>query len=564
MKGTKKRFLAGFLALIMCICILPAAAETPDNLYVYIGDSMSFNFTERHNYYYSTYIYPQQTADALGLTLTDAGTLPGGRFTDAYAMMSDYNGDAYTWDELSGYIGSADRRANYTQSIMDASVITTQMGYSGASMYLLKNIMSIVGGDGPLYSADLNQIFTPEELSKAAPFASKCMKLMLTAIGEDTLAALKQFVNCLSDKQKEAINGLLGEEAVATLSGSTETIKQITDSLIYTFVAQMVHFDRTVERIYELNPDVELYVMGLTNPMQHLSLSFSVGKQDFVIDIGDLLGKTFDFFNLYMKVLSPNSDRYYFVDNLESVENYGQAMANDLNVAQGILYTYYNDESFTGHDVPGTPAYEKSVAMAPGVSYALKNTSCIDLGKLVGELVNGMPDIGDQEACFEKLIELDENGVPTASYLEQCMAHVYMFTMMIGVYVHPTQNAHDAEAPLLIKAMQEKKVAPEAIIYHKLNAPIEQVLKALDNSTCIDSFIDWVNDINDIWSKPSAEASQDVGSDTDEPEEVTPDTPQPAPKPTVTKTFTTTAINIVKSINVTVKSVVSRLTSFFR
>ena len=162
-------------------------------------------------------------------------------------------------------------------------------------------------------------------------------------------------------------------------------------------------------------------------------MPFANGGEFSLPNIGDLLGGTFDIFNLYMKVLSPNSDRYYFVDNLEAVENYGQAMAKDVNVAQGILYTYYNDESFAGHDVPGTPAYEKAAAMAPGVSYALKNTSFIDLTKLVGDLVDGMPDIGDQEACFEKLIELDENGVPTASYLEQCMAHVYMFTMMIGV-----------------------------------------------------------------------------------------------------------------------------------
>jgi len=84
-----------------------------------------------------------------------------------------------------------------------------------------------------------------------------------------------------------------------------------------------------------------------------------------------------------------------------------------------------------------------------------------------------VPDISNQQACFDKLDQLDENGMPKASYLEQAMAHIYMLTMMIGIYVHPTQNAHDAEAVLLIEAMKTKQINRAAIIYHTINKPAE-------------------------------------------------------------------------------------------
>jgi len=482
-------------ALLLSFCPISATASGTNNLYVYIGDSMSFNFTGRHQFYYPINIYPQQTADTFGLQLTDAGTLPGGRFTDAYAMMSDYEGDAYTRDELYGFISNQDQKQIYTDSIASASVISMQMGYAGVSMYLLKNIRAIIGDGEPLYSSDLDQIFTPDELKKMDFLASECIALLQRSFKSETAAALKQFVKSLSEKQKSALINLFGENVINTLSGGIDIINQISSSILYVLTAQMIHFDRTVERIYELNPDVEMYVMGLANPLQHLSLGFSLGSKQYKIDLGDMLGYIYDLFNLYMKVLSPNATRYYFVDNCEAIETFGYAMANDLAVTQDILYSYYNNSNFTGHDIPDTPAYKKAAAMAPGVTYALQNTNFIDLSKLVSELPNGLSDIGDPESCFNKLDQLDANGIPKANYAEQLMAHVYMLTMMIGIYVHPTQKTHDAESILLIKAMNEKKVAPEAVAFHAFSLSRQKLSTIWGKSACTGSLFATVNQL---------------------------------------------------------------------
>ena len=80
------------IALLFSICAVPAMAEEEKGNFVFIGDSMSFDFTGKNNYYKSVDTYPQQAARAMGYS-TGYGEghfayepcrIPGGRITDAY------------------------------------------------------------------------------------------------------------------------------------------------------------------------------------------------------------------------------------------------------------------------------------------------------------------------------------------------------------------------------------------------------------------------------------------------------------------------------------------------
>lgn len=146
-------------------------------------------------------------------------------------------------------------------------------------------------------------------------------------------------------------------------------------------------------------------------------------------------------------------------------------MANDEDLTRRILYTLYNGTRDGYETRKNTAAYAKAAAQAPGVMQMLKNTSMIDISKLIAGLVESGASLDTSEKSFEKLAVYDENGNTTASYMEQFGAHVALCSILKGIYVHPTPAGHDAEAPLLIAAMQKKRVNPLAKAYHRLAAP---------------------------------------------------------------------------------------------
>lgn len=496
MRSIAKKGIAILLAIVMLMSIgtFPAMAEEKE-IYYFIGDSMSFDFTGRYDLYEPTYIYAKQAGDALGLEVTEACAIPGGRFTDVYAMMSDYDGDEYTWDERGGWISDKTMRANYIKSIGEADYLSVQIGYSGVSMFMIKNMLSVIQGDGPLYNTDVSQIFeyAGENAEKLIAAAEKCAELVKKTVGEDSIKALEQYVSEFTDSQKKAVGKLLGGTS-DSLDGATDIVNELTRTLVYTILGHFVFFDRTVERIYEINPDVELYIMSLANPLQHFKLSFEVSGRRFTIDIGDLLGGVYDIMNMYTRVLSPYSDKYYYVENLESIDNYGQAMARDEEMSRRILFTYYNGEHYTGYgEDTECEAYKKADSLAHGVMKALSNTTDIDLNKLIASVPSDTSTIStDFEVYLDKLSELDENGEPTASYFEQMMAHIFLVSFMIGVYAHPTQEVHDAEAQIMIKALQEKQISPAGIAYHKLTKPIESFMSIVEKgSSTVDTLKAW-------------------------------------------------------------------------
>ena len=549
MKKTAKKIIA--ITVLFSLCIIPASAvgaegvdscieiKGENGLYVYIGDSMTYDFVAGHNGYlhsgnYSTDIYAWQAAREFGYTTGSFGKFPGGRTTDVYASLSEsYNGDDYGQTELNdaedddNYL-SGPKVELFRNAIRDAKVVSVQIGYSELTTFLLANIMNYLDEGKTAYNCDLSQIFSQEELAKLMPFVSKTLKLVDNVIPDGTKTAFSKFLTGLSDTEKKALVTLIGQEAFDSLSGATGTVGAIKDALVYTMASSIVHFDAMIGEIYKLNPDVELYVMGLVNPITQLRLGFELNGKDYAISLGELAGGFYRIMNSYYRIFSPYSDRYYFVENVHHAETFSEAMRNDEELTRRILYASYNETNFsTVYDEDGNPvyfprngyideesyarnkeAYRKAVEQAPGVMQALENTIMIDIGKVIAGLVDG-ESLETSTKSFEKVAVYDENGKTTASYLEQFGAHIAAFQILKGIYVHPTNNGHNAEAKLLIAAMKDPKVDPYAIAYHKLAAPMEKTVEALDKCATIDDLIEWSEDVKEIWS--------DSGEDVEEP-----------------------------------------------
>ena len=566
MKKSAKGILSLILVLtmVMSVCVLPAMAyevEGDNGLYVYVGDSMTFDFVGSHNQFLnSCNIYGWQAARAMGYATDDYGKFPGGRSTDVYAALADdYDGDDYTIQKMKSYsFGKPAER--FKQAVIDAKAISLQLGYSELTTFLLEDISQYLENGKLRFSCDLNQVFSQEELEKVMPFVNKSMKLIDAVIPDSTEAAFSQFMAQLSDAEKDAVIGLLGQETFDKLNDITATVDALKDVFVYTLVSALVHFDATVAEIYKLNPDVELYVMGIANPMAQISAGFNLNGVEFSLPVGELMASFFAIVNSYYRVFSPYSDQYYFIPLMHHFETYGEAIANDEELARQILYALYNGDRSGYETQANAAAYAKADAQAAGFSQMAKNTTMIDIGKLIADLVNGA-SIDTSEAVFEKLASYDENGITTASYADQVGALVAAVGIMKGIYVHPTQAAHDAEAPLLIAAMQNPQVDPLAIAYHKMAAPMEQTVKALNECSTIDEFTAWVESIKDIWKEDAPVVDDVDDADDDSGDEA--DVPA-APQPTVLEKIGTVVKNVVKTVSTTVNAVFAKLGSLFR
>ena len=168
MKTTLKRIISTALAAVMliscCGMMTPISHADGRDLYVYIGDSMSFDYVDRFDYMESIDIYARQVARYLDDDLYEYCALPSQRTTDVYSIISDYEGDDYAKDHFDTEIAD---NAEYVEKLRDASVISVQIGYNGLTMYAMQNILVYFSEGRIRSSADLEQVFTDEELEKS-------------------------------------------------------------------------------------------------------------------------------------------------------------------------------------------------------------------------------------------------------------------------------------------------------------------------------------------------------------------------------------------------------------
>ncbi|MCQ2551653.1 MAG: hypothetical protein MJ146_05655 [Clostridia bacterium] len=414
------------ILLIISMLLIPINVFADSQHYLYIGDSMTYNFaTEKHNY--TTELgedndYPSLLEQEYGFNQDEYEVpvefLQGGyRTTDVFAFLNDdgFKGDSYTTLEYPYYGIKEEDRANARKAIKDADVITIQLGHSNFASYLVGAIGDVLGFDAVNYDTNLSKIFTQEEINRCKPFVQK-------AIQDVCLTRMKLPVE---------IN--------------------ILDAITYAYVSDMVHFDRLLGEIYEINPKAKVYVLGIFNPVPNYYLAY----KDFKIN-AKMLGMVFQPLNDYYKYFAQYAHRYTYIAPPKDVETYSKMFLND---------TYSQDEAveFMAQMLTAQVKDEAlAKALAPGALKAFKE------GKVDFSLVKDMNVVNDYD--YEKLVkplELKDGEFVNNSDEDIALretAKLMVITMNTSLMLHPDKKGH-SQLFNNIKSVMDKRFCVKMGIY---------------------------------------------------------------------------------------------------
>lgn len=191
-----------------------------------------------------------------------------------------YDGDEYTeWRFTAGQNwfnnalpgGLNALRADYQAKIADADLVTIDIGANNFGVFLSRYIMS--GVDNSISVSNIS-----------------------SEIG-DTYATAKEYVLNLMAKQGISV----GAE-----------VEEIVELLTYALVGYCYNFDVVMEKIYALNPDVDIVVVSIQNLMEGKSIKVPGSEE--TIPFGELIGSLVNAANLYTAGISPYADKYTYVD----------------------------------------------------------------------------------------------------------------------------------------------------------------------------------------------------------------------------------------------------------
>ena len=167
-------------------------------------------------------------------------------------------------------------RTRYQQAAVDADIITMGIGSNDILMTIWFNAIGLLYGE----NASLGTITTG-----------------ITKIAESTNS---QNPTDLLSAVLSMLNGLYG---------TTKTLADLAAALLEAEVDFRTNFKAITDKIYALNPDVDLYVIGVYNGAKEIKVSSDIGLQ-----VGKLGDAAFLAINNYMANLCPNRSKYHYVD----------------------------------------------------------------------------------------------------------------------------------------------------------------------------------------------------------------------------------------------------------
>jgi len=284
----KRKLVRTCLASLLCVCLIASCMgnmaiafagkwdEVPADKkvnYVTLGDSMSAGMG-LPGYRNGGYLeiapdaYPAQVAEHYGWSLTQLAT-SGMRAEDLHYILTygeegGYPGDAWTEYELlnKGRWPNPDEvAATFQNAVAEADVISAAVGNANFSVFFPALIPSLTGAapDG----VDLS-------------FATK--ENGLAGLDPD----LKELVMNIHDGVMEYALTILPEEMAEELG----------NAVIFTVASYMRNYNRALDRIVELNPDVEIILFGLFNTASGFELDIvndGVTRHISLADLRELL-----------------------------------------------------------------------------------------------------------------------------------------------------------------------------------------------------------------------------------------------------------------------------------
>ncbi len=522
MKANLSRMLRSGLALLLVFCMVAGlvptmafATEADEKKinYVSIGDSMAngygfvgYNQTsdDRDVYdfmtgkdMYGNGAYPNQFADYLtglgfevnhtklatsAMLAEDLLYLLGGRneFNDGWNGYKDYVG-TYTDEEISAHVQKA---------VTEADVITMGIGNAAFGAFLMHKLTDALGVFGATLDEDEKVNFEDA--------------IGVLDLDSEQYALVMQVYGMLEAKLLENVPADMAEEY---------NLEDVVDLMAYTTASFVVNYKLVIEKVLQMNSDVEMVLVGLLNTTYGMNITDENGNV--ILPFGDVMDSLFSTLNAYMaglpavmQAMGVAEDANIYYASQPNPQFICQEFENLLNnnwIAadsrlDGALIRQRNIDAFNGdlapmigYAVTGAPLAritledvmttnlsswegtqedrdkQLSVAVYLAIEEAVaRSTNTMDiplsgLVKIAGDLSSvftelGTPPTTSPEASRQWLL----NGLSTEE--TQGMCKIYgLFKVGNGMSVHPTPAGHDEIAGSVIAAYRNHTVKDETI-----------------------------------------------------------------------------------------------------
>ena len=249
-----------------------------------------------------------------------------------------YNGDDYsTWRFTGddGWFRSAEEggipalREAYKSKIQNADLLTVDIGWNNFGVYVCNQLVDYMSNGRVRWNTDINTIYDTAEEAAAAQEAK----------------------------------AIIGEYIKANV-GEGEFADVLTDIFAYSILGYMHNFDICMEKVYELNPDLDVVVLGIQNLLDGAVVD--IGGQKMLL--GDIFGNFVNMANYYISAVSPHQAKYQYVkagnnehvtiflDFMKSYEAFtgtaeeltqnGKVLVNNINQNVRDCFDYYDNDLF--------------------------------------------------------------------------------------------------------------------------------------------------------------------------------------------------------------------------
>lgn len=194
-----------------------------------------------------------------------------------YLLDTSYNGDAYT-AAIHG-IGAAKKSGEVKNYVTNTDKLSVMVGVNNFTTYIVEQMMSYLENNGkPKYAYDFDDLVLEGD--------------------ENLLAAVENLQQVVLETLLDAAPDGEGDQAI-------ELVNYTVEICTYALLSYVENFKGMVDAIYALNPDVELYIVGIYNPAAGETLSLTYEGKTYTFPIGTVIEAVIEFANLYTQVLLP-------------------------------------------------------------------------------------------------------------------------------------------------------------------------------------------------------------------------------------------------------------------
>ncbi len=572
---TIKKITSCFLALCLLLSIAPMGVFATETInYVSIGDSMTNGYcfdgynqggslpdfiNNNDNGVYGDAAYPELIADWLKgnyATVNHTRLAPSAmRAEDLLYLLGGREAPADDWyGQVENYTNCDDDAALsqfFTESVTDADLITMGIGNASFGAFLLQHVTDAIGvmGNSPDIDPDIT-------LANA-----------LDLLGAEQQDVVMQ----VYDYMKNELDKYIPADMQTRFN-----IPAVLDITAYTTAGFILNYKNVIERIVELNPDVEIILVGLMNTTYGMNITADGIPS---IPVGDIMDGVFGALNAYIAGLPaamqaaghyPDAKFYYTgIDEIEFiVQRFDDLRDGDWGVApdglSGEIVRARTIKSYDSAlrpmiadaisttlpsiDLDNVEEYEEystweavvmdgkntSIATSVAIYLAIEDALAASIGTMDIPLNDLASIAGDISAVFSGLNP--DSSSPAAlraslgEYLSadslKPLCKIYsLFKIGDGMSVHPTPVAHADLAAKIISAYEngytaEDKVIDTAIALAELIAKygeeaVERVYTYLENEGYIAELEAAIDGLLADLENPDSDLSQKLVAETD-------------------------------------------------